>query len=73
MFNFLRNFLAIQFFGVASWWAEKLHIKASFVRLLFIYSVFLSVFMIPFYLLLVGILFFRNYFKYRERKSVFDL
>ena len=71
MYNFIRNFLGIKFFGVSSWWSEKLNIKSSIVRLLFIYAAFVNVFMIPFYFVMVGVLFFRN--KYRRRRSVFDL
>tara|TARA_B100000959_G_C14455627_1_gene408703 strand:- start:3 stop:224 length:222 start_codon:yes stop_codon:yes gene_type:complete len=73
MFNFIRNFFDKQFFGVSSWWAEKLGIKASFVRLFFIYAAFTNAITIIVYLSMVFILKVRNHFKYRKRKSVFDL
>ena len=73
MYNFVRNFLERKFFGVSSWWAEKLKIKASFIRLFFIYAAFANAFTILIYLVMVFILRLRNYFKYRRRPSVFDL
>ena len=60
------------FFGVSSWWASKLGIKSSFIRLFFIYGAFAAHFTIYIYLIMVFILKIRNHFKYR-RKSVFDL
>jgi len=73
MFNFIRIFFDKQFFGVSSWWAEKLGIKASFVRLFFIYAAFANAITIIVYLSMVFILKIRKHFKYRKRKSVFDL
>ncbi len=73
MLNFIRNFFDKQFFGVSSWWAEKLGIKASFVRLFFIYAAFTNAIIVVIYLSMVFILKVRNHFKYRKRKSVFDL
>ena len=73
MFNIIRNFFEKQFFGVSSWWAEKLGIKASFVRLFFIYAAFTNAITIIVYLSMVFILKIRKHFKYRKRKSVFDL
>lgn len=60
------------FFGVSSWWASKLGIKPSFVRLFFIYGTFVSSFTVAIYLTMVFALKIRNHFKY-SRKSVFDL
>ncbi|MGY8987962.1 MAG: PspC domain-containing protein [Flavobacteriales bacterium] len=60
------------FFGVSSWWASKLGIKSSFIRLFFIYGAFANSFTILIYLVMVFVLKIRNHFKYR-RKSVFDL
>ena len=38
----LFNFLEKQFFGVSAWWASKLGLKPSFVRLFFIYLSFVN-------------------------------
>ncbi len=73
MFNFFRKFFTKQFFGVSSWWANRLGIKASFIRLFFIYAAFTNAITVFVYLLMVFILKLRIHFKYRKRKSVFDL
>ena len=36
------NFFEKQFFGVSAWWASKLGLKPSFVRLFFIYFSFVN-------------------------------
>ncbi len=67
------NFFEKQFFGVSAWWASKLGLKPSFIRLFFIYLSFVN-FGIPLiYLSMVFILRVRNHFKYQKRPSVFDL
>lgn len=69
----LNNFFEKQFFGVSAWWARKLGLRPSFVRLFFIYLSFVN-FGIPLvYLTMVFVLRVRNHFKYRKRPSVFDL
>ena len=73
MFEIVRSFFDKQIFGVSSWWAEKLGLKASFVRLFFIYATFTNALTILIYLFMIFLLRIRNHFKYRKRKSVFDL
>ena len=73
MINIVRNFFEKQFFGVSSWWANRLGVKVSFVRLFFIYATFTTAITIIIYLCMVFILEVRKHFKYRKRKSVFDL
>ena len=73
MSNFFRNFFTKQFFGVSSWWANRLGVKASFIRLFFIYAAFTNALTILIYLSMIFLLKLRNHFKYRKRKSVFDL
>ena len=69
----LKYFFEKQFFGVSAWWAIKLGIRPSFVRLFFIYLSFVN-FGIPLvYLFMVFVLRVRNHFKYKKRPSVFDL
>ena len=73
MINFFNNFFKKQFFGVSSWWGDRLGIKASFIRLFFIYAAFTHAATVLIYLCMIFILRLRNHFKYRKRKSVFDL
>ena len=73
MINIFRNFLEKQVFGVSSWWGNRLGIKASFIRLFFIYATFANALTILIYLFMIFLLKIRNHFKYRKRKSVFDL
>jgi len=73
MVNFLRNLFEKQMFGVSSWWGNRLGIKASFIRLFFIYASFTNALTILIYLFMIFLLKLRNHFKYRKRKSVFDL
>ena len=73
MFRIVRNFFEKQFFGVSAWWADLFGIKASFIRLFFIYATFTNAFTILIYLSMIFLLKIRNHFKYRKRKSVFDL
>jgi phage shock protein PspC (stress-responsive transcriptional regulator) len=73
MINFFGNFFEKQIFGVSSWWGNRLGIKASFIRLFFIYAAFANALTILIYLSMIFLLKLRNHFKYRKRKSVFDL
>lgn len=73
MFEIVRNCFNKQFFGVCSWWAEKLGLKASFIRLFFIYATFSTAITILIYLLMIFLLKITLHLKYRKRKSVFDL
>ena len=67
MINFFRNFLERNFFGVCSWFASKLGIKVSFIRLFFIYATFTSTITIFIFLVMIFILKLRYYFKYKNR------
>ena len=73
MINFFRRIFEKKVFGVSSWWAAKIGIKASIIRLLFIYAAFTNALTILVYLFMMCVLKIRNHFKYRKRKSVFDL
>jgi phage shock protein PspC (stress-responsive transcriptional regulator) len=73
MINFFRNIFEKQVFGVSSWWGNRLGIKASFIRLFFIYAAFTKAFTILIYLVMIFLLKLRYHFKYKKRKSVFDL
>lgn len=73
MINIFRNFFERKIFGVSSWWGYRLGIKASFIRLFFIYAAFTNALTILIYLSMIFLLKTRNYFKYRRRRSVFDL
>ena len=73
MFRIVRNFFEKQFFGVSAWWADLLGIKASFIRLFFIYATFTNAFTILIYLSMIFLLKIGHHIRYRKRKSVFDL
>ena len=73
MYKLIRNFFEIRFFGVSEWWSSKIGVKASYIRLFFIYAAFANVLTIFFYLSMVFTLRIRMIFKYKKRRSVFDL
>ena len=73
MFRFIRNIFEKRIFGLSSFLADKLHVRVSYVRIIFIYATFTNAFTILIYLLAIFILRLMNYFRYRTRKSVFDL
>ena len=73
MIIFFRSIFDKKVFGVSSWWGNRLGIKASFIRLFFIYAAFTNALTILIYLSMIFLLKLRNHFKYRKRKSVFDL
>ena len=73
MINLFRNIFEKQIFGVSSWWGDKLGIRASVIRLFFIYAAFTNALTILIYLSMIFLLKLRHHFKYRKRKSVFDL
>jgi len=73
MINFFRNIFEKKVFGVSSWWGNRLGIKASFIRLFFIYATFTNALTILIYLAMIFLLKIRRHFKYKKRKSVFDL
>lgn len=73
MINFFRSIFEKKVFGVSSWWGNLLGIKASFIRLFFIYATFTNALTILIYLAMIFLLKIRRHFKYKKRKSVFDL
>tara|TARA_B100000214_G_scaffold248559_1_gene182604 strand:- start:3139 stop:3360 length:222 start_codon:yes stop_codon:yes gene_type:complete len=73
MINLFRFLFEKKVFGVSSWIGDRFGIKASWIRLLFIYASFTNVLTVLFYLIMVFILKLSNHFKYKKRKSVFDL
>ncbi len=73
MINFFRNILEKKIFGVSSWWGNKIGIKPAFIRLFFIYATFTNALTVLIYLFMIFVLKVRCHFKYRNRKSVFDL
>jgi len=72
LIHYFLNILSKQFFGVSSWWANRLGVKASYVRLFFIYATFTNGLTILIYLSMIFLLKIRNHFKYK-RRSIFDL
>lgn len=61
-------------FGVCAWWGEKLRLKTAKIRMFFIYISFLTLGSpLVIYLVMAFILEHKEYFKFRKRKSVWDL
>ncbi|MBH70153.1 MAG: PspC family transcriptional regulator [Flavobacteriales bacterium] len=73
MLRFLRNIFEKKIFGVSAWWGDRIGVKASLIRMLFIYATFTNAFTILIYLFMIFIYKIRYHFKYKKRKSVFDL
>tara|TARA_B100000768_G_C11171873_1_gene329072 strand:- start:20 stop:241 length:222 start_codon:yes stop_codon:yes gene_type:complete len=73
MINLFRNIFEKKIFGVSSWWGSRLGIKASIIRLFFIYASFTNTLTILIYLAMMLLLKLKYHFKYKKRKSVFDL
>ena len=73
MINLFRNIFEKQIFGVSSWWGDKIGVKASFIRLFFIYATFTNALTILLYLAMMFTLRLSYHFLYKKRKSVFDL
>ncbi len=73
MMDRIQAFFEIKIFGVSEWWAEKLNIKTSQVRLFFIYLSFLT-FGSPVivYLVMAFILKNKEWFKFR-RSTIWEL
>jgi len=75
MIQSILDYFEKQSFGVLKWWGDKLGIRASRIRLFFIYVSFLT-FGSPLliYLVMVFILEHKEFFKFeRPRKTVWDL
>ncbi|MGB0882104.1 MAG: PspC domain-containing protein [Vicingaceae bacterium] len=74
MINKILSYFEKQAFGVCAWWGEKLQLKSSRIRMFFIYLSFLT-FGSPIfiYLIMAFILDHKEYFKFKKRKSVWDI
>jgi phage shock protein C len=75
MIQSILDYFEKQSFGVFKWWGEKLGIRASGIRLFFIYISFLT-FGSPLiiYLAMAFILEHKGFFKFKKRrKTVWDL
>ena len=73
MIQSILDYFEKQSFGVFKWWGDKLGIRASRIRLFFIYAAFADAITIFIYLTMTFILRLRLMIKFRKRKSVFDL
>lgn len=70
----IQAYFEKQAFGVCSWWGEKLQLKSSKIRMSFIYLSFLT-FGSPLviYLIMAFVLEHKEYFKFKRRKSVWEI
>lgn len=74
--NKIAFFFELRSFGVCEWWAKKLGIATSKVRLGFIYSSFIALGSpLLLYLVMAWILEHKHYFKLQRKKrsSIWDL
>ncbi|HEY9083336.1 MAG: PspC family transcriptional regulator [Vicingaceae bacterium] len=74
MIKKIKAYFEEKAFGVCAWWGEKLQLKTSKIRMFFIYISFLTLGSpLIIYLIMAFILEHKDYFKFRKRKSVWDL
>ena len=73
MLRFIRDIFEKRIFGLSSFLADKLHVRVSFVRIIFIYATFTNALTILLYLAMLFTLRLSYHFMYKKRKSVFDL
>ena len=73
--NRIKDFFELQAFGVCAWWGEKLGLKASRIRLAFIYLSFATLgSSVIVYLIMAFILENKQYFKLnKKRPTIWDL
>jgi len=74
MINKIIAYFEKQTFGVCAWWGEKLQLKTSRIRMFFIYTSFVT-FGSPLiiYFIMAFILEHKEYFKFKKRKSVWEI
>jgi phage shock protein PspC (stress-responsive transcriptional regulator) len=61
-------------FGVCGWWGEKLGLRTSRIRLFFIYFSFLTLGSpLIIYLVMAFVLENKEMFKFRRRKTIWDI
>jgi len=73
MFEIIKRFLEIRVFGVSSWLSDILSINVSLIRIFFIYAAFTNTFIVLIYLIIKLFIKIFYHFRFRKRKSVFDL
>lgn len=72
--NRIYNFFEERAFGVCAWWGDKLGIASSKVRLYFIYLSFITLGSpLIIYLVMAFVLEHKSYFKFKHRKTIWDL
>jgi phage shock protein PspC (stress-responsive transcriptional regulator) len=70
----IRKQTEVQFFGVCQWWADKLGVKSSRVRVYFIYVSFLAVGSpVLLYLIMAFALEHKDMIKGFRKKRIWDL
>lgn len=77
MFNLIehiKSFFERQAFGVCAWWGKKLHVESARIRLYFIYVSFVTLGSpILIYLVMAFFLEHKHYFKFKPRKTIWDI
>ncbi len=74
MIKKIKAYFEEKAFGVCAWWGEKLQLRTSKIRMFFIYISFLTLGSpLIIYLIMAFILEHKDYFKFKKRRSVWDL
>jgi len=74
MIDDIKSFFEKHSFGVCAWWGEKLGINTGDIRLFFIYASFLTLGSpLIAYMGMAFILEHKEYFKFRKRRSVWEV
>tara|TARA_R110002096_G_scaffold169779_8_gene341576 strand:+ start:2578 stop:2805 length:228 start_codon:yes stop_codon:yes gene_type:complete len=74
MINKIQNFFEKNAFGVCEWWGKKLGLKTTKIRLFFIYLSFITLGSpLIIYLVMAFILEHKDYFKFKRRKTIWDI
>lgn len=74
LINHIYDFFEERAFGVCAWWGDKLGIATSKIRLYFIYLSFITLGSpLVIYLIMAFVLEHKSYFKFRHKKTIWDL
>lgn len=70
----IQDFFEKNAFGVCEWWGKKLGLKTTKIRLFFIYLSFITLGSpLIVYLVMAFVLEHKDYFKFKRRKTVWDI
>tara|TARA_B100000965_G_scaffold406171_1_gene443665 strand:+ start:890 stop:1114 length:225 start_codon:yes stop_codon:yes gene_type:complete len=74
MIQNIQDFFEKYAFGVCEWWGKKLGINSSKIRIYFIYTSFLTLGSpLIIYLVMAFVLEHKHLFKFKKKKTIWDL